>query len=219
MAVNPADGCVPGHVREPGPDGKFNGHWALDCPMCEMALASDPHWAGDPSDVPLTPEEKKAQTRLAEQGQNNAAQMAQFFGQMMQAFQIQQGQAPSAQQPVPVVACASCGAPGMQGARFCAACGTPVTIAGSALPPEPPPALAAPAVEAEGSHRAAEQKPAAAQAEPSAEAVPPDDASRDPAELANLKIVQLRALAKEAGLSQAGSKAELVARLEASQLG
>lgn len=221
-AVNPADGCPPGHVREPGPDGTHTGPWALDCPMCEVALASDPHWAGDPSEVPATPEETRQQARLAEQGQNNAGQMAAFFGQMMQAFQMQQGQVAT---QAPVVACASCGVPGMQGARFCAGCGAPVTIAAAPLLPQVPAidppsgGVVPPSEPVEARVVAGEyvlsREQMAETAEPGwadvSESTPEPHQSEA---LSALTIVQLRAKAKTAGLSQAGSKADLVARLE-----
>lgn len=72
-----AGGCGEVHSR-PTPNGAPIKLWALTCTGCEDALRFDPNWAGQPHEVPETPDETAIREDVEQRGQvEQAASIAQ----------------------------------------------------------------------------------------------------------------------------------------------
>lgn len=218
-------GCGQVHTR-PAPGGNPVAVWKLDCAACENHLRHDALWSATVSEIPETPDEKLTREDWEKRGikdRDNVLALA--LGKIAGVELPETLRMPIAgQQPhIPAIAgmlvcaqghdcepgskfCAECGGPVRmpapvascpQGhrvavtAKFCPECGNPIIVP-SAVAIEPP---AAPA---------RQQKAAPA---------PGNGARKKP--LKDMRLTDLQARARDKGLDDTGTRADLLARLRA----
>lgn len=82
-----------GHI-ESAEDGPY---FAVDCPICDPVLATDPLWAGSPHEVPLTTAEQRQADDRQRQADFLTAQWAQAMAAgARESVAAQLGDAPAA---------------------------------------------------------------------------------------------------------------------------
>jgi len=131
IAISEAHGgCGQPHERGAGPDGTPEDFWFVDCPQCEMYLASDPLWAKNPDDVPESPDEAKATAAFEARGSKALSRLR------VLALAKMAGVAPAEISPelskmltagpvrVPGITVCSAGHDNAPGSRYCSSCGT-----------------------------------------------------------------------------------------------
>jgi uncharacterized Zn finger protein (UPF0148 family) len=187
--ISQAGGCGNQHARPKNDDGEHVSLWALECPECEVTLTNDPHWSGNTSEVPLTPEEERAKDKLVTEGNATVQQMTAALAALFAQGVTKQSQTGGAT--------CKCGAVSQAGARFCATCGTPFAQGQAVVQAsvEKPATLDLGAPEA---------TPAA---KPTSVHTPPKD------ELEKVHTLTLKKMARAAGLSDAGPREKLIDRL------
>lgn len=206
-------GCGAVHVRPKNPDGSPVKLWTLTCPQCEVFLRTDPGWSATISEIPETPDEIKVREDYERRGAHDRD-----YIQAMALAKIAGVEIPDALQrvvtgdPAHVPAAAGMmvcenGHDARPGSKFCAECGAAM---------RKPPGLACP----EGHPVGAASKfcsecgaGVAAAIEAPAGAVPqPKNAPREKP-LKDRRAVDLKALARERGLDDSGTRADVLARL------
>jgi|GEM_PF-1366071 len=204
-------GCGSAHHR-PASDGNPAKLWALTCAPCENYLRSDPHWAGSVSEVPETFDESKGREDFERRGAADrdtvlATALAKLAGvDLPPALRGLIGGAG----PAAAITCPS-GHGCDPGSKFCGDCGAALDTAPLTCP--------------SGHEVARGMKfcgecgaPAAAAALPP-DAVPERTDAEIPAaaktRLKDMRAGDLRDMARERGLDESGTRAELLARLRA----
>lgn len=185
-------GCGESHSRTLT-QGSPDKIWALDCPVCEQHLRSDPLWSPTLAEIPETPDELLAREEREKRGQRDREsqlvdailaiagsheQLPEQLAKAIAAAGLLAGTPARAGDVIdaPTLECPN-GHPCDPAHRFCGTCGAKI---------EP-----------------------RAVADPDA----PDDTPTPPstvAELGRLKVPELRAFAEAYGLDTTGNKADLV---------
>lgn len=188
-------GCGTTHVR-PAPGGKPEKIWALDCPGgCEDFLRHDSTWSTTMAELPETYDRRIERERDEKMGkldrENQLAEALislQNLGQLPAAFaQVVESITGTPANAVAGSTVCPEGHDNKAGHKFCAECGAPMHAAG-------------PAIEA----------PAPAAQEPPE---PPGSPGR-PRRLRDERREVLQQMARERGLDDSGSRADLIARLK-----
>lgn len=218
-------GCGLVHSR-PAPGGNPVAVWKLDCSACEKYLRQDPLWSATVSEIPETPDQKLTREDWEKRGvkdRDNVLALA--LGKLAGVELPDTIRMPIAgQQPhLPAIAgmlvCAN-GHDCEPGSKFCAECGGPVRI--------PVPMASCP----QGHQVAATSKfcpecgspilrSAAAELEPPAGTIPLADLAPQPEPangarkkpLKDWRAEDLKALAREKGLDDSGTRTDVLARL------
>ena len=207
-------GCTQVHVR-PAPGGNPAPVWKLDCVQCEAHLRSDPLWSPTLSEVPETPDETNAREDFDKRGAfDRDAVMAMAMAKLANIELPETlrrpltGLAPHVPMITGLMEC-DAGHPNEPGMKFCGECGVPLrALAKRACP---------------GGHEVAAGmrfcgecgKPAEGSA-PALEAAPEPPASPAPSQpkrLRDMRADDLKARAREKGLDDSGSRADLIGRL------
>lgn len=218
-------GCGLVHTR-PAPGGNPVKTWKLECGVCEPYLAKDPLFATSLADLPETPDETKGREDFAKRGATDrdnvlAIAMAKLAGvELPQTIrQAISGASPEIHAAIagkmvcenghdaepgskfcqecggrmrqPVIAACPDGHPVAATAKFCSECGKPALTAAPAI--EPPPA----------------PRPARAPAPRKAPAKKP---------LRDMRAEDLRQIARDRGLSDSGSRLELIERIRTAKV-
>ncbi len=216
--ISPAHGgCGAIHARPKGPDGEPVKMWALTCPGgCEDFLRTDPNWSATISEIPETPDEIKGREDFEKRGAKDRDQvmalaMAKLAGVDLPETMLRpiSGLSPHIPAIAGFLVCQQ-GHDCEPGSKFCAECGSAMRQPQVRACPEGHPVGAAAKFCAEcGSSLAAaiEAPPVPA---PRREAA---KAKRVP--LKDMKLADLQAKARDAGLDDAGTRADLLARLRA----
>ena len=197
VTVSPAHGgCGRSHVR-PAPGGNPVAIWELKCDGgCEDHLRKDPHWATTVSEIPETHDEVKVREDYEKRGAKDkdavlAAALAKLAGvELPESLTRMSGGAPL---HIPGTMECPLGHAQAAGAKFCAECGSPMhgVPNGRQIAPAAPPAPAQAPAPAEVTGKAAGRAPRLR------------DARRD----------ELAAMARERGLSDEGTRGDLISRL------
>jgi hypothetical protein len=138
IAISEAHGgCGQRHERQAGPDGRPDDLWYVECPQCELYLASDPLWARNPDEVPESPDEAKATAAFESRGNKALSAMR------VLALTRMAGVSPAELSPelskmltagpvrVPGITVCSAGHDNAPGSRYCSTCGTRMGAAGA----------------------------------------------------------------------------------------
>ena len=213
-------GCGEVHVR-PAPGGKPEQPWALTCGGgCEDHLRHDPLWSTTLSEIPETHDERIGREDFDKRGARDkdnvlALALAKLAGVELPESLLRPitGNMPKA---IAMMECPS-GHPGKPGSKFCATCGEPMQQPVNAL-------TAAPVLCAEGHENTAAAKfcgecgtPMNAQAQ-AAHLTPggePEPAAGKRVRLRDMRLEDLQAKARQAGLDDGGTRTELIDRLRA----
>jgi hypothetical protein len=209
-------GCGLVHAR-PAPGGNPVKTWKLDCIPCSEYLANDPLWSQTQADLPETPDEIKGREDFQKRGATDrdnvlALAMAKLAGvELPQTIrQAISGASPDIHAAIAGKMVCEAGHDCEPGSKFCAECGSPMrraavaacpqgheVTAGSKFCPEcgfSIPQVATPAIEPPPDPRPARKAPA-----------------RKP--LRDMRAEDLRQIARDRGLSDAGSRLELIDRI------
>ncbi len=220
-------GCGEVHVR-PAPGGKPERLWALSCSGgCEDHLRHDPLWSTTMSEIPETYDEGKSREDFDKRGAKDRNYIQLLIMAKMADVELPE----SMKQPLltakempdigVLMECPS-GHPGKPGSKFCATCGEAMQQPVNAL-------TAAPVLCAEGHENAATAKfcaecgihmslslkaPQAQDAHltPGGE---PEPAAGRKVRLRDMRLEDLQAKARDAGLDDGGTRVELIDRLRA----
>lgn len=215
-------GCGQVHTR-PAPGGNPVAVWKLDCPACEVHLKHDGLWASTVSEIPETPDAKLQREDWEKRGikdRDNVLALA--LGRLAGVEMPETLRMPELAQHATAIAgklVCEAGHDCDAGSKFCPECGAAVrrtvpvaacpqghqVAAGSKFCPECGNAIVA------ASRPAIEAVPApAVQAEAPA---PQNGARKKP--LKDMRLTDLQAKAREKGLDDTGTRADLLARLRA----
>ncbi len=211
-------GCGEPH-RRPVENGAPAKLWPLNCPgQCEDFLRKQDinghQWSATMSEIPETHDEKISREDFDKRGAKDRDYVQLLIMAKMANVELPE----SMKQPLLTAAeipsingtmeCPA-GHPGKPGAKFCAECGQPMQQPVNALP-------AAPVLCSEGHANAASAR-FCATCGTSMETAQDEDEGDDAgeADLSRLHWKSLEKLCKDQGLDPTGSKAELVARLQA----
>lgn len=206
-------GCGEVHVR-PAPGGNPDPVWKLTCVPCEAHLRTDPLWSPTLSEVPETPDEEKARTDFENRGaidrdQVMALAMAKLAG--VDLPETMRRPISGLQPHVPVVAgeiVCEYGHPNEAGSKFCAECGSPLRVPEKRLCPD-------------GHEMGAKAKFCGECGQPAGGARAleaadvPDLTQPVKSRLKNMQASQLKKIARERGVDDSGTRAEVLARLQA----
>lgn len=214
VSVDGHGGCGTPHFRPKGSDGSRVALWELSCPQCEVFLAESPNWSRTISEVPETPDEEKARTDFEKRGaidrdQVMALAMAKLAG--VDLPETMRRPISGLQPHVPVIAgeiVCEYGHPCDAGSKFCAECGSPLTVPAKRTCPD-------------GHEMAAKAKFCGECGQPAGgtraleAAEVPDLTQPVKSRLKNMQASQLKKIARERGVDDSGTRAEVLARLQA----
>ena len=226
VSVSPTahGGCGLVHNR-PAPGGKPVDLWELDCPACSDHLRHDPLWSSTLSEIPETHDEKNAREDFDKRGARDKDQVLAMALAKLAGVELPEsllrpitGNMPRA---VALMECPA-GHPGKPGSKFCATCGVPMQQPVNAL-------SAAPVLCPDGHENAAAAKfcgecgiPMAALLKaPQAQAAHLTPGDPEPAangkkvRLRDMRLEDLQAKARQAGLDAGGTRTELIDRIRA----
>lgn len=198
-------GCGATHSR-PVTHGAPVKLWTLNCAPCEDHLRKDPNWAVDPEDIPETPDEQKTRESQEKRGEKNIA--AGLETSIASLASSQEGM----QKLMTIMTAALAGANPAIADALAALTGSPVN------PSEPPvgatndnpTGVASPtrtrvdAVAAETAELVDDLLDDVVVVEPEVESLP---------DLSKLTVKDLRALARDRGVADNGTRAQLLERL------
>ena len=210
-------GCGNLHSR-PVRNGAPVHPWTFDCPACENHLRHDPLWSSTLSEIPETHDENKAREDFDKRGARDKDQVLALALAKLAGIELPEsllrpitGNLPKA---IALMECPA-GHPGKPGSKFCATCGVAMHQPVNAL-------TAAPALCPEGHENAPGGKfcatcgtamnPAAMAATAATE--PAQDGGRK-IRLRDMRLEDLQARARDAGLDAGGTRVELIERLRA----
>jgi ribosomal protein S27AE len=214
-------GCGSVHIR-PAPGGNPVAVWKLDCAACEVHLKSDGLWASTVSEIPETPDSKLQREDWEKRGvkdRDNVLALA--LGRLAGVELPETLRMPELAQHATAIAgklVCEAGHDCEAGSKFCPECGAAVrrtipvaacpqghqVAAGSKFCPECGNAIVV-------ASRPAIEAPAAAV--PDAAPAPANGARKKP--LKDMRAADLKVLAREKGLDDTGTRADLLARLRA----
>ena len=192
VSVDAHGGCGRTHSRPVSGDRPV-ALWELSCPPCEDHLRSDPHWSTTRSEIPETHDEKLKREDFEKRGALDERKLMAMAMAKMMGIEIPDtiaGALAGQMQHIPgVMECAN-GHGNPAGQKFCGACGAPMSslAAKAALP---------------GPERPAEP--------PAAESFPSQEGKA--VRLQDLRLDELQAACRAAGLPDAGVRKELMKRL------
>ena len=215
-------GCGEPH-RRPVEQGAPAKVWTLNCPPCENHLRHEPTWSTTLSEIPETYDEKLAREDFDKRGARDKDQVLALALAKLAGVELPEsllrpitGNLPQA---VALMECPA-GHPGKPGSRFCATCGVAMQQPVNAL-------TAAPVLCAEGHENTAAAKFCAecgipmaallkapqAQAAHLATGEPEPAANGRKVRLRDMRLEDLQAKARDAGLDDGGTRVELIERL------
>ena len=205
-------GCTQVHVR-PAPGGNPAPVWKLDCVQCEAHLRSDPLWSPTLSEVPETPDETNAREDFDKRGAfDRDAVMAMAMAKLANIELPETlrrpltGLAPHVPMITGLMEC-DAGHPNEPGMKFCGECGIPLRAPAKRACPDGHEVAA-------GMRFCGECGKPAEGAVPALEAVPEAPAApSQPKRLRDMRADDLKALARDKGLDDSGSRADLIGRL------
>jgi hypothetical protein len=218
-------GCGATHARPRGSDGSRIQPWGVTCPACFTHLSKDPNFSVNLADLPETPDEAKNREDFEKRGAKDRDNVLAFALAQLAGVELPESLRLSVSGHMPAVrgmlVCAA-GHDCEPGSRFCAECGSPVhqPAATAACPqghevavsarfcPDCGSAVASPRAELEAPAPA--PAPRAAKVSP-AGPVQQGTARRKP--LKDWRVDDLRALARERGVDDSGTRTDLLARL------
>ena len=219
--ISPAHGgCGTPHLRPRGGDGAAVKLWSLSCPQCEDFLRTKSDWSATISEIPETPDEEKTRKDYELRGAHDrdyiqAMALAKIAGvEIPDALQRVVTGDPAHVPAITGTMVCPAGHDADPGSKFCGECGSPMRR---------PPALACPeghpvrtgvkfCSECGSSVVAAIEAAPALAAQPEAPA-PANGARKKP--LKDMRAADLKVLAREKGLDDTGTRADLLARLRA----
>jgi Double zinc ribbon len=205
------DGCGEVHVR-PAPGGKPDLVWKLECSACENYLRSDPLWSVTLSEVPESPDETKTREDFEKRGTfDRDAVMAMAMAKLAGVDLPETLRRPLTGLPVhvPVVSgqveCGD-GHPNEPGMKFCGECGTALRVPVKRACPDGHEVAAGMRFCGECGQSVADSRALEAAPEPA-----PVTVKR----LKDMRAADLQAMARGKGLDDSGTRAEVLARLQA----
>ena len=217
-------GCGNLHSR-PVRNGAPVHPWTFDCPACENHLRHDPLWSSTLSEIPETHDENKAREDFDKRGARDKDQVLALALAKLAGIELPESLLRPITGNLPkTIALMECpaGHPGKPGSKFCATCGVamhqPVNAltAARVLCPEGHENTAAAKFCAEcGIPMAALLKAPQAQAAHLATGEPEPAANGRKVRLRDMRLEDLQAKARDAGLDDAGTRVELIDRLKA----
>ena len=211
VAVSPEHGgCGESHVR-PVVQGAPVKVWGLECAKCEDHLRSDPHWAATISNIPETYDEKIGREDWERRGALDRDQVLALALAKLAGVELPEtlrrtvsGLAPH----IPGTVECDEGHENRAGAKFCAECGSPMRE-------QSPPAAVVTCPEG---HENDVPAKFCAECGAGLGGLP----SGEPAgkkRLKDMRADDLRALARESGLDETGTRTDVLARLQAKDAG
>lgn len=216
--ISPAHGgCGTPHMRPRGGDGAAVKLWSLSCPQCEDFLRTKSDWSATISEIPETPDEEKTRKDYELRGAHDrdyiqAMALAKIAGvEIPEALQRVVTGDPAHVPAITGTMICPAGHDTDPGSKFCGECGSPMRRPPALACPEGHPVRAGVKFCSEcGSSvvAAIEAAPAPAQAP-----APVNGARKKP--LKDMRAADLKVLAREKGLDDTGTRADLLARLRA----
>ena len=221
VTVSPAHGgCGTVHVR-PAPGGNPDPMWKLDCAPCESHLRGDPLWSPTVSEIAESPDEESARVDAEKRGERAAqksqadANAALAAANIRLADRLEQFVSAAAGSPpgVPAIAgkmVCDAGHDCEPGLKFCGQCGIPLRAAAACACPDGHEVASGMRFCGECGRPVASAAPQ--EPEPAPAAIePPAPVKR----LEDMRAADLKALARERGVDDSGTRAQLLGRLRA----
>ena len=183
-----AGGCGEFHSR-PVSDGKPAERFELECNQCSEALKNDPQWSTQHDDIPRTPDEQAKDDAEAKRGLISRKEDL--------VSGIAEGLSKGLSS---LTTCRECGKMSPSGMKFCGECGNQLGVARKPMESDQ-----------EKSATQEQLKQRLTSNDNPGDAESADEGN----DLGKMNVRSLRKRARDAGLDESGTKAELVARLEA----
>ena len=213
-------GCGNPHLRPTGRNGERVRLWKLSCPQCEPTLLKKGGWAATISEIPETPDETKTREDYEKRGAHDrdyiqAMALAKIAGvEIPDALQRVVTGDPAHVPAITGMMVCPAGHDADPGSKFCGECGSPMRRPPALACPEGHPVRAGVKFCSEcGSSVAVAIEAAPAPAAQAEVPAPANGARKKP--LKDMRAADLKVLAREKGLDDTGTRADLLARLRA----
>lgn len=199
-------GCGTVHVR-PAPGGKPSPVWKLSCVPCEAHLRTDPMWSGSLSEVPETPTELREREDFEKRGAIDrdlltVRALAKLAGEEIPDTMRR---AVNGRPVVPGLVECPAGHASAAGSKFCGECGAPLRVPEARRCPDGHEVPAGVRFCGECGSPVGDRVPALTAAAPA----PVVRRMKD------MRAEDLKALARQRGLDDSGTRTEVLARLRA----